>query len=248
MSRIFKSNYVKIGTPKPIKSNPTPVKKQEAPKLMEVHQAQSLEEKANSIIEDAKQMYLRIIEEANFEAQKIIDTANQDKEELLEAAAQQGYNDGYNVGFTEGMNQAEETIQRAAVLKQQLDERTEKMYQEAEHEIMEMVLDIAEKVIGMELNQNPDVIFSLIRQSIAKCAFKDKLVIRVSDEDYEYVNSNKGRIAMLTEGINQLEIFCDKALSKGSCVVETPSGEVNAGIGVQIAEINKAFEYLMRNE
>ena len=248
LSRIFKSNYVKVGTPKPIKANTPPIPKKEEHRTMEVHQAQSLEEKANSIIEDAKEMYLRIIQEANYEAQKIIEQANQDKDDLMEHAAQQGYQEGYNQGYQEGLNQAEEQIQQAAGIKGQLDSRSRQMYKEAEKEIMQMVTEIAEKVVGEELVQNPAAILSIIKQAIAKCAFKDKLVIRVSAMDFDYVSRNKDRIAMLAEGINDLDIACDKALDKGSCIVETPSGEVNAGIRVQINEVKKAFEYLMRNE
>jgi flagellar assembly protein FliH len=248
LSRIFKSNYVKVGSPKPIKANTPIVPKKEEHRTMEVHQAQSLEEKANSIIEDAKEMYLRIIEEANFEAQKIIEQANQNKEALMGQAAQQGYQEGYDSGYSHGLNQAAEYIQQAAELKSHLDARSRQMYKEAEKEIMQMVTDIAEKVVGEELVQNPSAILSIIKQAIAKCAFKDRLVIRVSEQDYEYVLGNKEWIAMLAEGINDLEIACDKALDKGSCIVETPSGEVNAGVRVQMNEVKKAFEYLMRNE
>lgn len=248
MSRIFKSNYVKVGTPKQIKSNTPPLQLPIEPKTMEVHQAASLEEKANNIIEDAKQMYLRIIEEANLEAQKILDEVHHEREAIHQQTAEQGYQEGYDAGYTEGLNTAEAIIQQAALLKKQLDDRAERMYREAECELMSMTLDIARKVIGEELTLNPDVSLSLIKQAIAKCAFKSKLSIRVSEEDYDYVNENKNRIIMLTEGINDLEIICDKALPKGSCIVETTSGEINSGIDVQMNEIKKAFEYMMRNE
>lgn len=248
LSRIFKSNYVKIGTPKHIKSNTPPVEKPVEEKTIEVHQATSLEEKANSIIEDAKQMYLRIIDEANYEAQRILEEAQNEREAIHVMASEQGYQEGYHAGYAEGLSNADAIIEQATELKQQLDDRAERMYREAESEFMSMVLDITRKVIGEELTQNPDVSLSLIKQALAKCAFKSKLTIRVSDEDFDYVNANKDKIIMLTEGINDLEVLCDKALSKGSCIVETTSGEINAGIDVQMNEIQKAFEYMMRNE
>lgn len=206
------------------------------------------EEQANSIIEDAKELYLKIIEEANFEAKRIIDNAQEEKEMLQATAGDNGYRDGFNTGYTEGVNQAQDIIMKAEELKQQLDDRNAAIYKEAENEIMELVIDIAQKVIMQELTQNKEVMMSLIKQSINKCTFKDNLTIRVSEDDFNFVNSNKERIIMLTEGINNLEIYCDKALTKGSCIVETPSGEINAGIDVQMKEITKAFEYLIRNE
>ena len=239
---------MKIGTPKHIKSNTPVIRKIEAPKPLDVSQIEDLEEEATNIIADAKKMYLRIIEEANIEAQKILETANQEREEIHLNSAEQGNAEGYASGLAQGLNQAEGIIQQAAELKLQLDERSKRIYKEAEIEIMEMVLDIARKVIGEELTQNADVLVSLIKKALDKCAFKEKLSIRVSELDYDYVIDNKDRIVILTEGINDLEILCDKALKKGSCIVETQAGEINSGITVQLNEIEKAFEYLMRNE
>lgn len=248
MSRIFKSNYVKIGTPKHIKSNAPVIIKVEDPKPIDVPQIEDLEEEATNIIDDAKKMYLRIIEEANFEAQKILDIANQEREEIHLNSAEQGNAEGYAAGLAQGLNNAESIIQQAAEIKLLLDNRNKQIYKEAEVEIMEMVLDIARKVIGEELTQNPNILVSLIKKALEKCAFKEKLTIRVSEQDYDYVNDNKDRIVMLAEGINDLEIICDKALKTGSCIVETQAGEINSGITVQLNEIEKAFEYLMRNE
>ncbi|MGB7604247.1 MAG: FliH/SctL family protein [Lutisporaceae bacterium] len=248
MSRIFKSNYIKIGTPKAIRSNVPIDVKHELAITSEVALEINAEEQANNIIEDAKELYLKIIEEANFEAKRIIDNAQEEKEMLQATAGDNGYKDGFNTGYTEGVNQGHEIIMKAEELKQQLDDRNVSIYKEAENEIMELVIDISKKVIMQELTQNKEVMMSLIKQSINKCTFKDKLTIRVSEDDFNYVNSNKERIIMLTEGINDLEIYCDKALTKGSCIVETPSGEINAGIDVQMKEIIKAFEYLIRNE
>lgn len=249
MSRIFKSNYVKIGTPKHIKSNTPPVvaKKEEKP-VIEETPGLSAEEQADNIIEDAKEMYLKIVEEANAEAQRILDYAQNEKEAIHANAYEEGYREGLNNGYSDGMSQAENMIQEAADIKNSLDERSNQMYRAAELELMTMVLDIAQKVIGEELKLNPEVVISLIKQALAKTAFKSKLAIRVAEQDYEYVNNNKDRIVMLTEGINDLEICCDKALPKGSCIVETESGEINAGVSVQMNELQRAFENLMRNE
>lgn len=239
---------MKIGTPKHIKSNTPIIKKIEAPKLIDEAQIELQEEEATNIVEDAKKMYLRIIEEANLEAAKIVEAANQEREAIHLNSAEQGNAEGYAEGIAQGLNQAEATIQQAAELKLQLDERSKRMYKEAEIEIMELVLEISRKVIGEELTQNADILISLIKKALDKCTFKERLSIRVSEHDYHYVNNNKDRIVMLTEGINDLEIICDKALKIGSCIVETQAGEINSGLSVQLTEIEKAFEYLMRNE
>jgi flagellar biosynthesis/type III secretory pathway protein FliH len=39
----------------------------------------------------------------------------------------------------------------------------------------------------------------------------------------------------------------DLSLPNGSCIIETPSGEVNSSVDVQIEEVEKIFNYLLRN-
>lgn len=248
MSRIFKSNYVKIGTPKPIKTNTPPVVRHVIHKSTEEEMKSSAEKQANDIIEDAKELYLRIIEEANAEAKKVMEQAKAEIEEIRENAGEAGYREGFDSGYTEGINHAQDVINQATDIKKQLDERSAELYYEAEGQIMELVLEIANKVLGQELIQNSETIMALVKQAISRCTFKEKLIIRVAEDDYDCVNSNKEKLIMLTEGVNGLEIYCDKALTKGGCIVETSAGEINAGVNVQMKEIRKAFEYLIRNE
>ena len=114
--------------------------------------------------------------------------------------------------------------------------------------MLQLVLEISKKVIGDELKNSKEAILSLINQALQKCAFKKKLVLKISPHDSNFIIENKDRICMMAEGISDIEIVSDLTLSQGSCIVETPSGEINSSIDVQIKEIEKIFTYLLRNE
>lgn len=205
-------------------------------------------ESANSIIEDAKQMYLKIIEEANSEAKKVIDAAELEAKKLISDSSESGFREGYECGYLEARKEAQSVIDDAAELKKFLDERKESIYMEAEEQVLQLVLEIAKKVIGQELTQNNEAILSVINMALKKCAFKKKLILKISPQDSSFITENKDRICMMVEGISDIDIVSDLSLAQGSCIIETPSGEINSSIDVQIQEIEKIFTYLLRNE
>lgn len=255
MSKVYKSSNVQIGSPKPIVNTFDFEIKQEmgSEAGQEIAAAREelgikAEEAANNIIEDAKQMYLKIIEEANNEAQSIVGRAEADGNNLRLSAREEGFREGYASGYEEGKGAAGSIINEAIEIREFLDSRRDSLYRDAEEEILSLILEISKKVIGDELNNNQNAIMLLIKQALEKCAFKNKLVIRVSPEDYEFVSKSKDNICKLVECVSDIEIDSDPSLEKGGCIVETPSGEINASAYVQMKELEKVFLFTLRNE
>ncbi|HYE84024.1 MAG TPA: FliH/SctL family protein [Clostridia bacterium] len=251
MSKIYKSDNISIGAPKPIvnifKSMIKSMPDDKETALPEENDAK-VEEAANNIIEDAKQMYLKIIKEANSEARAVAEAAEKEAQLLRSEAMEEGQRQGYEAGYLEGRRDAQSVIDEASEIRELIDSRRDEIYREAEEEIVQLVLDIAKKVIGDELTQNKEAILSLINQALQKCAFKKKLILKVSPQDSDLIIENKDRICMMAEGISDIDIVPDLSLAQGSCIIETSSGEINSGIDVQIREIEKIFTYILRNE
>ncbi len=240
-----------MGTPKSIvnifKSDSKPKTDSNEEVMAESANQGNAEDAVNSIIEDAKQMYLKIIEEANSEAQSIAAAAAVEAQDLKLTESNNGYREGYDSGYFEGRREAQKIIDEAAELKEFIDNRRENFFREAEEQVLQLILETAKKVIGDELTQNTEAILSLVNQALQKCAFKKKLVLRVSPQDSDFILQNKDRICMMVEGISDIDIVSDLSLTQGSCIIETPSGEINSSVDVQIKEIEKIFNYILRN-
>lgn len=251
MSKIYKSSCVNIGSPKHI-VNIFKVEEKYKPdtevKMEEENDSLNSEDSADSIIEDAKQMYLKIIEEANAEAHRMVEAAESEAENILSASREGGFKEGFEKGYKEGRSEAQSVIDEAVEIREFLDERKESLYKEAEENIVQLILDIARKVIGEELTLNKEALLSLVNQALQKCTFTKKLVLRISPDDYDFIIENKARIYKMVEGISDIDIVSDLSLVQGSCIIETPSGEINSSIDVQINEIEKIFTYLYRNK
>lgn len=253
MSKVYKSSNVIIGSPKTIinsfRAQVTDGEESndEVAAAMEEKDL-TVEETANTIIDDAKQMYLKIIEEANSEAKSIVERANVDAENLRFAAKEEGFQQGYTSGYEEGKRSAEQIIKEASEICMFLDNRKSELYREVEEDIINMVIDISKKVIGEEIQNNQGIIIQLIKQAMEKCTFKNKLILRVSPMDFNYVAENNAKIVRLVEGISGIEVVEDSSLDKGGCIIETESGMIDASAKTQIKELEKALLFTLRNE
>ena len=128
MSKVYKSRNVSIGIPKHIVHvfrNETIKEEEQKTINNEDKNPADEEEYANSIVEDAKQMYLKIIEEANAEARRIMEAAEAEADNLLSSSRENGYKEGYESGYLEGKNEAQSIIDEASEIKAFLDRRKE---------------------------------------------------------------------------------------------------------------------------
>lgn len=251
LSRVLKADYVNVGSPKTIENKIIileNIKKTDKLSVDAQHLQKDAHVKADALINDAKQMYLRILDEANSEATQILDVAYVEIEKIKQTEMKNGYKEGYEKGYIDGKNETESLLQDASRIKDFLDHRKEVILKEIEENVIDLILDISKKVLGEELTQNKEAIFLLIQQALNKCAFKNKLIIRVSTLDFDNVNVNKDKLEAMVEGVSDIEVYEDKSLTQGSCVIETPSGEVNSSIDVQVKELEKIFQYTLRNE
>lgn len=233
--------------PKPL------INKVENIKLDIVKNDESIDDKNDSseydrIIKEAREMYASIIEEANEEAKRIIEEKYDEIEKLKKIELEEAYKAGFNKGYEEAKEITSDIIKEAQSIKKALEDRQDSIYREAEEEIIELILDSVKKIIGDEIQQNKDIIISQIKIALEKCTYRDKVAIKVSSEDYPNVLVKKHIIESLVEGISELEIIEDKFLKKGDCIVDTPSGEVNSSIELQLEQLQKAFYFALRNE
>ena len=116
-------------------------------------------------------------------------------------------------------------------------EQSRKAYEDTlstlEHDILDLVLGIAAKVVGDEIRNNRESILGVVRETISSCSNRDNIVIKVSAEDYEFVMANEDTLRNSIKGLNELEIRKDGSLAKGSCVIDTEFGSVDGSCDIR---------------
>jgi flagellar assembly protein FliH len=198
-------------------------------------------ETREQILEAARKEAEMIIKEANYEAERIInDIQNEVMENanaILEESKQKGFEEGYN----EVKKQYEDLLEEAEFIKDHARVEYKEVLESIESDAVNIVLDIARKVLGMEISTNKEAVLGLIRQAFEKCSSKDNVVLKVSNEDFDFICANKDIIMGTVEGIGELDIKKDTSLKAGGCIVETVYGTVDASLQTKFKKIESAF-------
>lgn len=173
----------------------------------------------------------RILENATVEATLIREEARKIlgrvKSEMVRAERQ-----GFDQGRQEGLAEVTQIIVEAKSLK-------EKMFSDNEREIISLVYEIAEKILGREFKES-ETVLDLIRQAL-HTAIGQQVVLCVNPQDLEVVKNNHQPLMSLLEGSKTLQIRQDDKVAKNGCRIETEIGTVDAQLETQLAAIKKAL-------
>lgn len=195
----------------------------------------------------------QMLEAAQIEAQRILEEANAQAEEIRAEAAQRGYSEGYAEGYARGRKEGEESwAQERAAYQQELEayvaaieEGRRRIWESAEPQIVEFVLEAAQKVVKEQAQVDRAIALSVIRHALKRVVDQGQITIRVNVADIEAVRQSREELAALLDGVDRLRIVEDRRVSPGGCVVETESGTVDARVDTQFQELRRGLEGIL---
>lgn len=158
---------------------------------------------------------------------------------LRSEAMEQGYADGLQTGRDAA---AGEYADRLAQLARLLDGARSGFEQDVEGLVdigAEVVFEAVARIMGREY-ANRDGIVAVVREVIRHAKDRSRLVVRVSPSDHAELNAARQH---LTEGWNaqQVEIVADDRVELGGCLLETPGGNLDGRLEVQLQQLRDAL-------
>ncbi len=197
-----------------------------------------------AIEQEARERAEEIVNMAKEEAKQIIDDAIAESNEVFRKASEDGYAEGHNKGYTEG-------LQKNAAMEKQLHEQQMQMDAEYEQKLTElepMFVDkltaIYEHVFHVQFAENKDVVFHLIQDAVRKIESSKNFIIHVSKEDFGYVSMQKKSLLAGIANAADIEIIEDMTIGEGECLIETGGGIFDCGLGTQLAGLTKELKLL----
>ncbi len=151
----------------------------------------------------------------------------QDAERDYEDERQRGYEDG----LEEGRGTWSQKLMEAATAK-------EKMLQDAEPQIIRMVMDIAEKVIGRAVEKG--AVVEVIKKTIEESSGK-KITVKIHPKDWETVKAREQELVSALDQRRSISVREDESVGPGGCIVETELGTVDARLELQLKAIRNAL-------
>ncbi len=163
-----------------------------------------------------------------------LDKAKRQVVEIKAFAKKEGHDAGYADGFKKGEDAAREEfspfLETIQDLITDLTGFRKNMYDKLEREMMEMVVDLAKKVIHFEFSMRDDAVQEMIRLAVQSVLDRESMVIKINPADKGYAESFRPQLHHLFSEIKNITFEAHSGVERGGCVVETNFGVVDARI------------------
>jgi flagellar assembly protein FliH len=164
---------------------------------------------------------------------------------LEEAARLQGYNLGYAQGHAEGLAAAEvamtEPVKRLRTLANDVHENHAVFYRSAERQVVDLALQIAQKVVEHEVEDMPDLAIHVIRAALEEMDARTAVRVRVCPDDEELLRRRWAQVVPAGIGADRIELVKDERVHSGGAIIETNHGEVDAQLETKLAQLGNAL-------
>ncbi|MFQ3548314.1 MAG: FliH/SctL family protein [Armatimonadota bacterium] len=192
---------------------------------------------ADRMLEVAKQ----VLENANLEAEKHIQTAKKEADAIRESARSQGYNEGYKQGISEGSDKIVDLYRTLEGNLNAFNEDRAVYFEKLEPEVLKLTIEIVEKIIRHEIKTNQEIVIRLIKSCLRRLKDKQDIFVRVSPKEVDEVRLRIEELLSVTAGAKEISILDDRRVNPGGCIIESPSGELDARIETQISRVEDAI-------
>jgi len=171
-------------------------------------------------------------------------------ESEIAAEMQRSFEAGRKRGFDEGRiaereaqsgaRSAEEKWrgEQLAALLQNFTMEREKYLHEVEHEVVELALAVAARILRREAQMDPLLLTGAVRVALGQLSNTTKVTLRVPEAELELW---KEAIAHIPNLPVQPAVQAGDGMRLGDCIVETELGSVDLGIRAQLGEIERGF-------
>ena len=172
---------------------------------------------------------------ASAKARELLQKAQQEAESIIrkagEAAEKQRQN-GYDTGYQDGLAQTTELLMKARM-------EQEHFLKNSNRDLMDLAFKIAEKIIGKQLEIDPDSIISIVKQAMQTVRQTKQLTIRVHPDDAKRLKANEEELQEALGRQRFLDVVEDKKVQQGGCIIESEIGTVEAQLNTQLERLKK---------
>lgn len=211
--------------------------KQEAERIKE-----EAKHEGKSIIKRYKDEAERIIEDAGLESAKIIQSAEEQHQEIVEAATQ----DGFNVGYQEGR---EEAIRENAQLLMDTTDSLNKLHaafpasvKENEGKLIKLTIKVADAILKDEVAARPEICVKTLDKSIRRVSDLERVLIKVNPLDLDLILPKENYFKAILSDVQDFIITGHYAIPRGGCLIETNSGIIDGQFHTQLNIVRELFD------
>lgn len=164
-------------------------------------------------------------------------------EQRLREAREAGRAEGEAQGRRAAQAAIDAVLQKLSAAINETSQLRPRLRAEAEADLVRLAIAIARKIVGRELNTDPEAIAGLVKAALEKVRSQEVLRVRVHPEYTARIQECLSRV-----GNAQTEIVGDAAADRGAVIFETTRGCFDASVETQLREIERGLTDRFRGQ
>lgn len=197
-------------------------------------------QECEEILRKAEERAKKIQKDSQIHVEEVLAQSKRDATEAIVRAEEEGRIRGFDEALRRYSEEVDHIVSRFRGIVAEVVNKKNQIIDRCEKDIMEVVMDLAKKVVKFIAAKDEKVVLRNITSALKKAKQKGKITIRINTEDVQLSNASRKLFAELVENVDDVTFVEDPNMEKGGCVVETLFGDVDASISSQLKEIEKA--------
>ena len=189
----------------------------------------------------ARQQAEEMVTKAKQEAAQILQQAKAEAETKAKHLQEQAKKDGWQEGIVASEAEGEKIRRQASEVLVQAQQIYSDTLDSMETEIVDLAVDIAERVVLAQLAVEPRTVMEIAKECMELIKNRPLVNIYVNHVDYQMVDEDKNELLQGLPGKVELHILADNGISPGGCRIETDQGQVDATLETRWQEVLKAL-------
>ena len=195
-------------------------------------------------VAQAKEEADAILSEAREQADAILAEAGEQADAMRSHAEAEGQKEGYEQGLQEAAARQRELESRMQAEKEQLQADYDQKQKNMEHELVDVVCDVVEKVFLVQFGDKKEIIWHAVDQALANIEGSKEFMIRVGEANLEFLRAHKEELQAKVGQDMTLDIVLDPLLDETQCMIETDGGLFDCGMDTQMRNLIKDIKSL----
>jgi flagellar assembly protein FliH len=152
-------------------------------------------------------------------------------------AFEKGFAAGERAGTEAGAQRAEGILRRLGETLDELGGLRRVVLERSERDLVRLALAIARRVIGREIQMDPEYVAALTHVALDRLAGQEApATVRVNPDDYQKL---EGRLAARAGG--GVRLVADATVRRGGCLIESEFGSIDASVDAQLDELSRGL-------
>ena len=165
--------------------------------------------------------------------------------EISEDDLNQRTSDAFNAGLKEGKELAERGLvnvfRALRASSETIHNLRDKIFRESEDELVNLVMNVARKVIIQEITQDRSILAGVVQNALAGLSAREEITVRINPDDYLLVTSGRDELLRKELLSERLLFKPDPSVTAGFCLVDTAMGTIDATLNGQMDQIYRTL-------